>query len=123
VTSEGSKSRIKWEGGSNQEIRQWPKDVRKNIGADLQRLDDREEPLDSRPMGKSLPGVSELRDEDKDSWYRLLYWPRSGWIYVLHCFKKKTNQTSKADIDLARERMKRVRLRNDAPAGKEDESA
>ena len=107
MTSEGSKSRIKWEGGSNEEIRRWPKDVRKNIGADLQRLDDREEPLDSRPMGKSLPGVSELRDEDKDSWYRLLYWP----------------QTSKADMDLARERMKRVRLRNDAPAGKEDESA
>lgn len=123
MTSEGSKSRIKWEGRSKEEIRKWPKAVRQNIGADLQRLDDREEPLDSRPMGRSLPGVSELRDEDADSWYRLLYCLRSGRIHVLHCFKKKTNQTSKADIDLARERMKQIKLRNDAPAGKEDESA
>jgi phage-related protein len=74
-------------------------------------------------MGGSLPGVSELRDEDASFWYRLLYWPRSGWIYVLHCFKKKTSQTSKPDVDLARERMKRIRMRNDAPAREENENA
>jgi phage-related protein len=123
MTSPGAKSRIRWEGSSNQEIRGWPEDVRQNIGAELQRLEDREKPLDSRSMGSSLPGVSELRDEDGSFWYRLLYWPRSGWIYVLHCFKKKTNQTSKADMELAKERMKRIRLRNDAPAQQEDQDA
>ena len=27
-------------------------------------------------------------------------------IYVLHCFQKKTQQTAKRDIDLARKRLK-----------------
>ena len=123
MTSPGARSRIRWEGNSNREIRGWPKDVRQNIGAELQRLEDRERPLDSRPMGSSLPGVSELRDEDGSYWYRLLYWPHSGWIYVLHCFQKRTNQTSRPDIELARERMKRVLLRKDAPAREENEGA
>lgn len=74
-------------------------------------------------MGKSLPGVRELRDEDKDFWYRLLYWLHLGWIYVLHCFRKDTNQTSKGDIDKAKERMARVEQRDDAPAGEEKKSA
>lgn len=123
MTSEGSKSRIKWEGNSLEEIRSWPKDVKENIGGDLERLERYEEPLDFRPMGKTLPGVSELRDEDKDFWYRLLYWLHSGWIYVLHCFKKKTNQTSLGDIKIAKQRIRDIKQRNDAPASKEEESA
>ena len=27
-------------------------------------------------------------------------------VYVLHCFQKKTQQTAKSDIDLARKRFK-----------------
>lgn len=123
MTSPGSRSRIKWEGDSNQEIRTWPGEVRENIGLELHRLDNREQPLDSRSMGKSLPGVWELRDQDRDFWYRLLYWIDSGWIYVLHCFRKKTNQTSKADIDKARDRMSRIKLRKDRPSRKEEKSA
>ena len=66
MTSKGSKTRIKWEGDSNKEIRSWPDDIRANIGLELHRLDNHEEPLDSKSMGKSLPGVRELRDKDKD---------------------------------------------------------
>lgn len=119
MTSEGSKSRIKWEGNSLEEIRAWPKGVKENIGGDLDRLERHEQPLDSKPMGKSLPGVSELRDEDGAFWYRLFYWLHSGWIYVLHCFKKKTNQTSLGDINIAKQRMKTIKQRKDAPAESE----
>ncbi len=123
MTSEGSKSRIKWEGDSLEEIRSWPKDIRENIGGDLDRLERNEEPLDFRPMGRSLPGVSELRDRDEDFWYRLFYWFHAGWIYVLHCFRKKTNQTSRGDLEIARQRMKAVKQRNDTPAEREGKSA
>ena len=73
-------------------------------------------------------GVAELRDEDTGFWYRLFYWPHSGWIYVLHCFAKKTNKTSKRDIATARQRMKEVMARKDPPAkpltdGDDDEDA
>jgi len=121
MTSDGSKSRIKWEGDSNQEIRSWPKDVRQNFGLELTRLDNHEEPLDSRPMGAVLPGVHELRDRDKDFWYRLFYHLRAGWIYVLHCFTKKTNQTSKSDIKITNQRLSAVKLRNDAPAEQDED--
>jgi phage-related protein len=122
MTSPGSKSRIKWEGDSQKEIRSWPEDVRQNIGGELDKLEHNEEALDSKWMGKTLPGVRELRDEDKDWWYRLLYWLHDRWIYVLHCFKKKTNKTSPGDIAIAKQRMKDIKARKDAPA-KEDKSA
>jgi phage-related protein len=123
MTSPGSKTRIKWEGDSNQRIREWPANVRQDIGAELQRLEDRKEPLDSGSMGKVLPGVRELRTDDKDLWYRVLYWLRSGRVYVLHCFTKKTNQTSAGDINIAKERMKAIKLRKDTPAKKDEENA
>jgi phage-related protein len=123
MANEDSKSRIKWEGDSLEEIRSWPADVKQDIGGDLRRLEDREQPLDSKPMGKVLPGVSELRDEHLGAWYRLLYWLNAGWIYVLHSFQKKTNQTSKGDIDLAKERMKRIKARKDEPFAKEEKKS
>jgi len=52
-------------------IRAWPGDVRFHIGGDLQRLDDRQEPLDFDSMGNTLPGVYELRDRDANRWHRL----------------------------------------------------
>jgi phage-related protein len=113
MTSKGSQSRIKWEGDSNQVIRTWPQEVRQNFGGELSRLENHEEPLDSKAMGKSLPGVHELRDEDRHAWYRLLYHLHSGWIYVLHCFKKKSNQTSMGDIGIARQRLSIIKQRAD----------
>lgn len=130
MTSPGSKSRIKWEGDSNKEIRSWPEDIRQDYGGELQRLEDHEEPLDSKPMGKVLPGVSELLNEDKDFWYRVMYWLNAGWIYVLHCFTKTSNKTSTGDIEITKQRLKAVKLRKDAPFekdkdkdGKEQKSA
>jgi phage-related protein len=124
VTSEGSKSRIKWEGDSQAEIRSWPKSVREDIGLELNRLDNHEAPLDSRPLGK---GIHELRDEDKDFWYRLLYALHAGWIYVLNCFTKTTNKIPKAELDLAHDRLKAAKQRNDTPYAaevtEEEESA
>lgn len=121
MTSKGSKTRIKWEGDSNEEIRTWPKDVRADVGLELDRLDNYETPLKSKPMGDVLPGVREIMEQDEWLWYRLFYWLHEGWVYVLHCFNKKTNKTSKSDISLAKERMKIVKQRGDAPFVKEEE--
>ena len=112
MTSEGSKSRIKWEGDSQAEIRTWPKGVREDFGLELNRLDNHEAPLDSKPLGK---GVHELRDEDKDFWYRVLYALHAGWIYVLNCFTKTTNKIPKAELNLAHDRLKAVKNRKDRP--------
>jgi phage-related protein len=119
MANEDPKSRLKWEGDSLEEIRTWSADARANIGADLRRLQEYKQPLDSKSMGKSLPGIRELRDQDKDFWYRLLYALHSGWIYVLHCFKKTTNQTSQKDIQIAKDRLRDAKARKDEPFVKE----
>ncbi len=115
MTSRGSKTRIKWEGDTQRTIRSWPKGAKENLGNDLSRLERRENPLDSKPMGKSLPGVTQLRDEDDGVCFRVLYTLDAGWIYVLDCFTKKTNKTSKHDIKLAKKRLSDIKARKDAP--------
>jgi phage-related protein len=123
MAKDDSKSRIKWEGDSLKVVGSWSDSAKQNIGGDLRRLEDREQALDSKPMGKVLPGVHELRDEDKDFWYRVMYWLNAGWIYVLHAFTKTTNKTSQSDINLAKERLKNVKARKDEPFIKEEEKS
>lgn len=106
MTSPGSESRIRWCGDSQRTIRAFPSDVRQNLGNDLQRLDEGEEPLDYGSMGAALPGVYELRDEDGERWYRALYIRLDGLIWILHCYTKTTNQTSQRDIETARIRLR-----------------
>jgi phage-related protein len=105
-------SRITWEGNSQAEIRSWPKEIRADIGLELDRLDNHEAPLDSKSLGKGIQG---LRDEDQDFCYRLLYALHAGRTYVLHCFAETTNKIPKADFDLALARFKAVKKRQDSP--------
>ncbi len=53
------------------------------------------------------PGVREIRIREKDGAFRVFYvatFERA--VYVLHCFQKKTQQTSAEDKDLAKRRYK-----------------
>jgi phage-related protein len=102
---------VVFEGNSREIIRSFPKNVRAQLGADLDRVQSGERPLDFRPMGAVLPGVSELRDEDQDFWYRVLYVRLEGAVYILHCFTKKTNKTSVNDIKIARARLSALKER------------
>jgi len=92
-------------------IKACPDDIREDLGADLWRVQNGEKPLDSGSMAPALPGVFELRDENKDLWYRVLYVKLEGVVYVLHCFTKKTNKTPPRDIEIARARMSALKLR------------
>ncbi|MGP0021333.1 MAG: type II toxin-antitoxin system RelE/ParE family toxin [Candidatus Sulfotelmatobacter sp.] len=91
-------------GDSRTVIRGFPKAVRENFGGELQRVQNGEIPLDSGSMAPTIPGVFELRDADKDLWYRVFYCKRDGVVYVLHCFTKKTNKTSQRDIEIGQKR-------------------
>ena len=59
-----------------------------------------------QPIGK---GVEEIRVRDETGAYRVVYTARlAEAVYVLHAFQKKTQATSKRDIDLAIERFKEL---------------
>lgn len=63
----------------------------------------------SRPMPSIGKGVHELRLKDASGVYRLVYvFVSQSNIWVIHGFKKTTEQTSKQDIDLAKKRLKEV---------------
>jgi phage-related protein len=96
---------IAWEGDSREVIRGFPEDIRPELGIDLQLLQWGNEPKSYKPMPSVGKGVFELRQQDKRSWYRVIYLSRiEGVIYVLHCFEKKSAKTPRKDISLARSR-------------------
>ncbi len=55
------------------------------------------------------PGVREIRIQDAEGAFRVIYIAKfEEAIYVLHCFQKKTQKTSKADLDLAKRRYREL---------------
>ncbi len=47
-------------------------------------------------------GVQEIRIRDESSAFRVLYVAKFiEAVYVLHCFQKKAQKTSKSDLELA----------------------
>ena len=109
--AEGSPPDVVFEGDSRAVIKSFPDDIREDLGADLWRVQNGEKPLDSGSMASALPKVFELRAEDRDLWYRVLYVKLEGVVYLLHCFTKKTNKTPPRDVEMARGRMSALKQR------------
>lgn len=62
-------------------------------------------PADWKPMSGIGAGVSEIRIRAAAGAYRVIYVARfEDAVYVLHAFQKKTQKTSKGDLELARQR-------------------
>jgi phage-related protein len=103
---------VVWEGDSLEVIRSFPGPVRQDLGAELRRLQTGDRPLNSRPMPSIAARVFELREQDERAWYRVIYLAKIGnRLHVLHCFEKKSAKTGKNDLEVARERLKRVLAR------------
>jgi phage-related protein len=63
----------------------------------------------SRPMPSIGKNVHELRFRDRTGIYRVIYvFVGGGTIYLIHAFMKKTQSTSKQNIDLAKKRLKEI---------------
>ena len=68
-----------------------------------------QEPDDWKPMNTVGQGVREIRIRDAAGAFRILYVAKlADAVYVLHCFQKKTQKTSNADVDLAAKRYREV---------------
>ena len=91
-----------FEGDSLKRLRQFPGSVRDDLGYQLYRLQLGRQPVDFKPMPAIGPGVEEIRVRDSTGAYRVVYTARiSDAVYVLHAFQKKSQATSKQDIELA----------------------
>jgi phage-related protein len=95
-------------GSSRLDVRTFPADARGSLGFQLRMVQAGERPLDWKPMSSVGPGVVELRVHIGGE-FRLVYVARfREAVYVLHCFRKKTQKTPQADLELAKRRFREV---------------
>jgi phage-related protein len=107
------RAEIHWEGDSREVLAGFPEDIRGSLGFALYQLQLRKQPsLPTRRMESIGHGVYELKESDERGWYRLIYVSKiDDVIYVLHCFEKRSRKTDRRDLNIARERLSRVRQR------------
>jgi len=95
---------IWWEGSSLNDLRQFPDDVKHAMGFQLFRVQAGEMPEDWKPLknlGKDISGVYEIRISIDKNIFRTAYVAKFGdTVAVLHCWQKKTQSTSKTDVDI-----------------------
>ena len=96
---------IEFRGASLGDLRAFPVSVKREAGYQLDKVQHGFPPDDFKPMKTIGAGVSEIRIRDEAGIFRVVYVAKfEDAVYVLHCFQKKTPQTSKRDIELARQR-------------------
>jgi phage-related protein len=107
---------LRWLGDSKRRIREFPQEARQRAGFELWEVQQGHEPSDWKPMPTVGQGVNEIRVHAKGE-YRVLYVAKfEEAVYVLHAFPKKTQRTSKQDVEVASDRYRallqvRVRMR------------
>jgi phage-related protein len=92
----------------NEPVREWLRgdisaEARKTIGADIRTVQA------TWPIGKPLvdslgDGLREIRSTHEKVEFRVIFIVDQGVMVLLHGYKKKSQKTKKADIDVARER-------------------
>ena len=92
-----------------EDLRAFPLTARREAGHQLDQVHNGREPDDWKPMTAVGRGVQEIRIRDEAGAFRVLYSAKfADAVYVLHCFQKKTEKTSKADVGIAAKRYREV---------------
>ena len=100
---------LKFSGSALADLRAFPESARREAGFQLDQVQHGMEPDDWKPMSGIGAGVTEIRVRDTSGIFRVLYVAKLPHaIYVLHCFQKKTQKTSLADIELAKTRYRHL---------------
>lgn len=96
---------VEFRGSSLDDLRAFPASARRVAGHQLDQVQQGREPDDWKPMVTIGPGVREIRIRDASGGFRVIYLAKfTDAVYVLHCYQKNTQKTSKADLDLAEKR-------------------
>jgi phage-related protein len=96
-------------GDSLKRLREFPDEARHDAGYQLDKVQRGQRPDDCKPMPSIGKGVEEIRIWDDAGTYRVIYTAKlRDAVYVLHAFQKKTQATSRRDMDVARQRLAQV---------------
>jgi phage-related protein len=101
-----------WMGSSREDLRAFPRQARREMGYQLENVQEGIDPDDWKPMSTVGSGVREIRVRESSGAFRCIYLAtRPEGIYVLHCFQKKTQKTSRQDLELAARRFKAIQVK------------
>lgn len=96
---------IRFLGNALKCLRDFPDEARQDAGYQLDKLQRGGQPDDFKPLPSIGKGVEEIRIWDDAGTYRVIYTAHmADAVVVLHAFQKKTQTTSKRDLETARER-------------------
>jgi phage-related protein len=105
---------IDWVGSSFKDLCDdeiFPEDARRAAGYQLRKVQRGDDPDDWKPFDAVGAGTKEIRIKQTDGAFRVMYVAKfDDAIYVLHCFKKKSQKTSQKDKDLSVQRYKDMML-------------
>lgn len=103
---------IDWKGSSFKDLTDdniFSSEARKVAGQQLRKIQRGDEPDDWKPFDEIGAGTKEIRIKLPDGAFRVMYVAKfQEAVYVLHCFKKKTQKTSQHDKDIAKLRYRAV---------------
>ena len=96
---------VRFVGGAKDDLAAFPKSARTRAGHELFLTQVGRDPDDWKPIADIGPGACEIRVRDSTGAYRVIYVAKfKDAVYVLHAFQKKSQKTTRADLDLAKER-------------------
>ena len=100
---------IRWIGSSLEDLKGFPDDARRSAGFQLRRVQHGLDPEDWKPFHELGPGVREVRLSENSGAFRVMHVAKfAEAVYVLHCFQKKTQTTSKPDKSITEARYRAV---------------
>ncbi len=100
---------IRWVGSAYADLVGFPDEPRRDAGFQLSKVQSGLEPEDWKPFDDVGAGTREIRIRDSSGIFRVMYVAKFvEAIYVLHCFQKKSQATSKQDKDIAEARYRAV---------------
>ena len=98
---------VVFRGSSLDDLRSFPASAMREAGYQIDRIQNGLLPDDFKPMTSVGSAVAEIRIWDEAGKFRVIYVAKfEKAVYVLQCFQKKSQKTSKKDIDLATKRYK-----------------
>jgi phage-related protein len=103
------KNPVAFVGDSKDRLRDFPLDAKREAGFQIDKIQAGGQPDDFRPMPSVGSGVMEIRIWENNGAFRVFYVANRGdVVFILHCFQKKTQQTSQKDINLGKQRYKEL---------------
>lgn len=95
---------LRFIGTSLDDLSRFPLEAKRAAGFELWQVQNGLDPSDWKPTSNVGIGVREIRVRAGGAW-RVLYVAKfAEAVYVLHAFSKKTQRTSRSDLELAAKR-------------------